>query len=83
MLCLGRIHRIKGIDILVKAFANIIEKLKDVRLVVVGPDDGYLGELVALIKALKMEDNVLITGPLYGRDKLEAHVDAKVYVLPL
>lgn len=49
---------------------------------VVGPDDGYLVELEALIKALKIEDNVLIAGPLYGRDKLEAYVDADVYVLP-
>jgi len=51
--------------------------------VVVGPDDGYLRELQALTNALKMEDKVLITGPLYGRDKLEAYVDADVYVLPL
>lgn len=82
MLYLGRIHRIKGIDILVKAFAGVIEKLDDVRLVVVGPDDGYLGELEGLIKALKIEDNVLISGPLYGRHKLEAYIDADVYVLP-
>ena len=61
---LGRIHRIKGVNILVKAFANIVEKLGDVRLVVVGPDDGYLGELEVLIKALRIEDNVLILGPL-------------------
>jgi glycosyltransferase involved in cell wall biosynthesis len=40
-----RIHRIKGIDILVKAFADVIEKLDDVRLVVAGPDNGYLGKL--------------------------------------
>jgi len=82
ILYLGRIHRIKGIDILVKAFANVIEKLDDVRLVVIGPDDGYLGELEALIKTLKIRDYVLILGPLYGRDKLEAYVDADVYVLP-
>ena len=82
ILFLGRIHKIKGIDILVKAFANIVEKLNDVRLVVVGPDDGYLGELEALIKTLKIESKVLITGPLYGEDKLEAYVDADVYVLP-
>lgn len=49
---------------------------------VVGPDDGYLGELEALTKALRMEDKVLITGPLYGKDKLEAYVDADIYVLP-
>jgi len=48
----------------------------------VGPDDGYLGGLEALIKALKIDDKVLITGPLYGEDKLEAYVDADVYVLP-
>jgi len=81
VLYLGRIHKIKGIAILVKAFAKVV-KLDDVKLVVVGPDDGYLGELKALINALKMEDNMLISGPLYGRDKLEAYVDADVYVLP-
>jgi len=82
VLYLGRIHKIKGIDILVRAFADVVEKLDDVRLVVVGPDDGYLGELEALIKALRIEDKVLITGPLYGEDKLEAYVDADIYVLP-
>jgi glycosyltransferase involved in cell wall biosynthesis len=82
VLYLGRIHRVKGLDILVKAFAKVIDGLGDVRLVVVGPDDGYLNELKALINALKIEDNVLILGPLYGEDKLEAYVDADVYVLP-
>ena len=53
VLYLGRIPRIKGLDILVKAFAKVIEKIEGVRLVVVGHDDGYLGKLVALIKALK------------------------------
>lgn len=79
---LGRIHRIKGIDILVEAFANVLKKLENIKLVVVGPDDGFLGELKHLIKALKIEDDVLMPGPLYGRDKLEAYVDADVYVLP-
>lgn len=82
VLYLGRIHKIKGIDVLVKAFANIDGKLNNVRLVIVGPDDGYLVELEALIKALGIDDNVLIPGPLYGVDKLGAYVDADVYVLP-
>jgi len=82
VLYLGRIHWIKGVDILVKAFANVIKKLDNIRLVIVGPDDGYLSELRALIKALRIENKVIIAGPLYGRDKLEAYVDADVYVLP-
>jgi glycosyltransferase involved in cell wall biosynthesis len=81
VLYLGRIHKIKGIDLLVKAFAKLI-KLEDVRLVIVGPDDGYLCELEALIGSLKIENSVLVTGPLYGKEKLMAYVDAEVYVLP-
>lgn len=82
VLYLGRIHRIKGIDILVKAFADIIKKLDDVKLVIVGPDDGYLDKIKFLIETKNLKNNVLITGPLYGRDKLEAYIDAEVYVLP-
>ena len=82
VLYLGRIHKIKGIDILVRAFADILHKLDDVRLVIVGPDDGYLGDIEALTKALQIEDKVLFLGPLYGVAKLEAYVDADVYVLP-
>jgi len=82
ILYLGRIHEIKGIDILVKAFAKVIDSLDDVKLVIVGPDDGYLGKLEALIKALKIKDDVLILGPLYDTDKLEVYVDADICVLP-
>ena len=49
---------------------------------IVGPDDGYLSEVEALTKALQIEDKVLVLGPLYGVAKLEAYVDADVYVLP-
>jgi len=82
ILYLGRIHKIKGIDILIKGFAKVVEMLENARLAVVGPDDGYLGEIEALVKALKIEDKTLILGPLFGKDKLEAFVDADVYVLP-
>jgi len=32
ILYLGRIHRIKGVDVLVKAFADVVEKWDDVRI---------------------------------------------------
>ena len=31
---------------------------------------------------MRINDNVLLVGPLYGEDKLSAYVDADVYVLP-
>ncbi len=82
VLYLGRLHEIKGIDVLVKAFASIAGRLENVMLLIVGPDDGYLGRTKALVKALKMEDHVLLLGSLYGEDKIGAYADADLYVLP-
>ncbi len=82
VLYLGRIHRIKGLDILAKAFSKVVKKLGSVKLVAAGPDDGYLDELESLIRVLKIEDDVLIPGPLYGQDKFEAYVDADLFALP-
>ncbi len=31
---------------------------------------------------MEISDRVLFTGPLYGQEKLQAYVDASVYVLP-
>ena len=82
VLYLGRIHKIKGLDVLVRAFANVATKLDGVRLVIVGSDDGYLSELKAWIKALKIENKVLLLGPLFGLAKLELYADADIFVLP-
>ena len=84
ILYLGRIHKIKGIDILIKAYAYMRNKmnLRDIVLVIVGPDDGYLNEAKRLAQALDVSNHVLFTGPLYGEDKMAAYIDSEVYVLP-
>jgi glycosyltransferase involved in cell wall biosynthesis len=82
ILYLGRIHVIKGLDLLAQAFAEPSGPMNDIKLVIAGPDDGYLPALRALVKALGIEDKVLFTGPLWGIDKLEAYVDSEAYVLP-
>jgi len=82
ILYLARIHKIKGPGLLVKAFAGLAKELDTAMLVIVGPDDGYLPSLKELIKEQDIEEKVLFTGPLYGKKKLEAYVDADVYVLP-
>jgi glycosyltransferase involved in cell wall biosynthesis len=82
ILFLGRLHRIKGVDLLIKAFAKLSKKMDRVKLVVAGPDMGALSQLKTLAGELKLTDSVLFVGPLYGQDKLQAYVDADVYVLP-
>lgn len=82
ILYLGRIHKTKGLDLPVNALPDLVKELNNVRLVVVGPDDGFLPNLKKQIKDLKIDDRILFTGPLYERDRLGAYTDADVYVLP-
>jgi glycosyltransferase involved in cell wall biosynthesis len=83
ILFLGRIHRIKGTDLLVDAFAEVLQRGYRARLVIVGPDAGLLPALKQQISALGIGERILFTGPLYeARDKLSAYIDADVYVLP-
>lgn len=82
ILFLGRINEIKGIDLLVSAFADLILELENALLVIVGPDDGFMPNIKKQIHDLQIENNVLITGPLYGVEKVEAFIDSDLYVLP-
>ena len=82
ILFLGRIHKIKGIDILIEAFSKLKEELQGVKLVIAGPDDGYLDRLKLMVDKLSIEDDVIFPGPLYEKEKSEAYVDADVFVLP-
>ena len=82
ILYLGRINKIKGVDVLVKAFSSAVKKIRNLKLILAGPDDGFLTVVKGLIKALNIDSSVLIVGPLYGQEKLAAYVDADVYILP-
>jgi len=82
ILFLSRIHERKGADILVEAFSKLKNEFEDVKLVIAGPDEGYVDKLKLIVSKLNIESDVIFPGPLYEKDKLEAYVDADVFVLP-
>jgi glycosyltransferase involved in cell wall biosynthesis len=83
ILYLGRIHESKGVDVLIRAFISLTKEMNDAQLAIVGPDDGYLSHLLNIVNESKIDPTkLLFTGPLYGSNKLEAYVDADIYVLP-
>lgn len=82
ILYLGRIHRIKGIDLLIKAYSKLLKKEKNIKLVIIGPDEGYLNSLEQLISSLKIHNTIIFTGPLYNKDKYAAFIDADFFVMP-
>jgi len=84
ILYLGRIHKTKGIDFMVKAYAYLVKNMKcnEAVLVIAGPDDGYLAEAKSLAGSLSISDHVLFTGFVSSEDKLKGLVDADVFVTP-
>lgn len=82
VLFLSRVHPKKGLDLLVPAFAQAAPAA-DAALVIVGPDsDGYADTVRAAAKQHGVADRVFFTGMLRGRDRVEAFVDADLFVLP-
>lgn len=84
ILFVGRIHEIKGLDLLIDSFNDLINLDEDerIKLAIVGPDDGYLNELEEKIKTYSLDEKVIITGPLYKEEKQEALVDCDLFVMP-
>jgi len=80
ILFLGRVNRIKGVDMLIKAFAKIQDL--QAQLAIVGPDDGQLDEVKDLIKEYKLEDSVFLPGLISDEMKFAAYNDSDLYVLP-
>ncbi len=82
VLFLGRLHWIKGTDLLIKAFSAVLQERSDVHLVVAGSDDGHESELRRLVSQSHIGHCVTFTGFLDHQAKLEALVDSDVLVIP-
>ncbi len=82
IIFIGRVHEIKGLDLLIDAFKELADSEDDVKLAIVGPDDGYMDALNLRIAECDLSDKVIVTGPLYKREKQEALVDCDLFVMP-
>jgi glycosyltransferase involved in cell wall biosynthesis len=79
LLFLGRINRLKGLDVLLEAVGPMLDA--SVVLVVVGRDDGQLAELQVRFAPLFADGRARFVGPLYGPDRFGAYADADVFCL--
>jgi len=76
-LFLARLHYKKGILPLVKAWHTVMKDRNDVKLLIVGPDEGELEKIYPFISG-----NINYIGPLFGEDKKKMLLRAHYYVLP-
>ncbi|TFG50745.1 MAG: glycosyltransferase [Candidatus Brocadiia bacterium] len=84
VLFLSRINQKKGLDILARAFALVLERLPNARLAIVGSSDPpqFEDRAMSWIKESGISDFVVMPGLLVGEDKMQAFADADVFVLP-
>jgi glycosyltransferase involved in cell wall biosynthesis len=80
---LGRLNYKKGFDLLIPAFART-QISKDTILVIAGPDaENYRATIERMMSEHGVApERVIFTGMLRGRERVEALVDADLFVLP-
>lgn len=77
----GRIHKVKAVDNLVRAWGKLHDALPQWELVIAGPDCGAKPKLDEII-AEETIPRVRFTGELNGQAKYDFLTDADIYVLP-
>ena len=82
VLFLGRLHRKKGIERTLEAFAIVAETRPDVHLLMAGPSEqGYHGLIGAWAREHRLADRIQLPGELRGERRLAALAAADVFVL--
>lgn len=82
ILFMGRIHHIKGIDLLLNSLKLAIEKNQNIRLLIAGSDFGAETDLKRLSRDLNIQNYVVWAGHLDGKKKEAALGRCDIYVLP-
>lgn len=82
ILFFGRLNLIKGPDLLLSAFFQIMQTYPDYDLVFAGPDDGMLLQLKAAVTKNGADERVYFLGYLGGADKSNAFHAAKILAIP-
>jgi glycosyltransferase involved in cell wall biosynthesis len=82
VLFLGRLNFKKGLDLLADAFAALVKRDPNARLLIAGPDGGMEQPTRARLEGLGVLDKVRFVGLLRGEEVLAAYGDADLFVLP-
>ncbi len=80
---LGRIHIIKGLELLVEAASEVVKEMPGTVFALVGDDEGgYAAVIHDMIARKGLERDVILPGPVRGEEKWSVFSAADVFVLP-
>lgn len=83
LLFVGRLHPVKGCDLLLDAFLACAELDESLCLVFAGPDqEGLQKKLETVAKNYGLHSRVIFTGMITGNQKWDAYRSAELFILP-
>lgn len=83
VLILGRIHVMKGFDLLIPAMREVCRRVPGARLVVAGPDEGgYRAEVERMARAAGIGQAISFTGHLDPEGRARIFEEAAVLAMP-
>jgi len=82
VLFMGRLNAIKGPDILLQAFFQLVESFPDVHLVMAGPDGGMQAQLEYVVRQKGLADKIHFIGYVSGKEKSDAYHAADMLIVP-
>lgn len=81
IVSMGRLHKVKGFDILIEAFAKLLKSLSNAVLFIVGENFGEQSKLEILIENYQLKNKVFLVGKVEGFEKLEFLHNSDVFAL--
>jgi glycosyltransferase involved in cell wall biosynthesis len=78
---MGRLHKIKGFDNLIRSFSLVLKNKPDVKLLIAGLDEGSKSFLLQEIKRLGLLNSVFLIGQLDDVEKKEVLSNSSIFAL--
>ncbi len=82
IVSMGRLHKKKGFDILIEAFATILSLHNDAILLIAGKDGGEKNKLEKLVSEKNLTKRVFFVGELLDQDKIDFLANADLFASP-
>lgn len=81
VISMARLHKKKGLDILIAAFGNTLHTHPDSILLIAGEDFGEKKNLQQQIKDLNLLDRIFLIGQIEGQERVDFFANADLFAL--
>ena len=82
LLTVGRIEKRKGIEFLIRSIPKVLERFPNIRLIIVGEDNGYLSRLEKLAHELNCDEHIVFTGAVSDFELSSAYALSSIVIVP-